>query len=164
MRRSARHPPRGLSIRCGCGWKAEHHSLHLDRVLLQRFTSYELNSKLDARIKSGCTFNALRHPLGRRPRLRRRSVLAARLELKRPWLHAIVELTFDQPVKLMNASHSALRLPDDLKRALELLAVQVGGGEWCSPTVSKGFVHLRYAILLRHREISCADLQPLLEA
>jgi 23S rRNA pseudouridine1911/1915/1917 synthase len=89
---------------------------------------YSSASLLRVELETGRThqirvhFNALRHPLvgdlvyGGDP------VLAARLEIKRPWLHAI-ELTFNQPTSDERITLSA-PLPDDLKRALELLAVK----------------------------------------
>jgi 23S rRNA pseudouridine1911/1915/1917 synthase len=49
-------------------------------------------------------------------------VLASRLELKRPWLHAI-ELSFNQPGSDERITLNA-PLADDLKRALELLEVK----------------------------------------
>lgn len=65
-------------------------------------------------------FNALRHPLVGDLAYGGDPVLAERLELRRPWLHAM-ELAFDQP-----SSHERITLaapyPDDLKRALELAA------------------------------------------
>ena len=67
-------------------------------------------------------FNALRHPLVGDLAYGGDPVLAARLEIKRPWLHAI-ELTFNQPTSDERITLSA-PLPDDLKRALELLAVK----------------------------------------
>jgi len=67
-------------------------------------------------------FNALRHPLVGDLAYGGDPVLAAKLELKRPWLHAI-ELTFNQPSTDELITLSA-PLPDDLKRALELLSVK----------------------------------------
>ena len=67
-------------------------------------------------------FSALRHPLVGDLAYGSDPVLAARLELKRPWLHAI-ELSFDQPStgeRITLNSH----YPDDLKRALEILGSQ----------------------------------------
>ncbi len=67
-------------------------------------------------------FSALRHPLVGDLAYGSDPVLAARLELKRPWLHAI-ELSFDQPStgeRITLKSH----YPDDLKRALQILGSQ----------------------------------------
>jgi 23S rRNA pseudouridine1911/1915/1917 synthase len=66
-------------------------------------------------------FNALRHPLVGDLAYGGDPVMAARLELKRPWLHAM-ELSFDQPTSLKRITLSA-PYPDDLKRALELAAI-----------------------------------------
>jgi len=67
-------------------------------------------------------FNALRHPLVGDLAYGADPVLAARLELERPWLHAI-ELSFNQPSSderiILNAP-----LPEDLTRALALLSVK----------------------------------------
>lgn len=67
-------------------------------------------------------FSALRHPLVGDLAYGSDPVLAERLELKRPWLHAI-ELSFDQP---SSGERVSLRVeyPSDLKRALELLGAQ----------------------------------------
>lgn len=67
-------------------------------------------------------FNALRHPLVGDLAYGADPVLAARLELKRPWLHAI-ELSFTQPTTDERITLHA-PLPADLQRALELLAVK----------------------------------------
>lgn len=89
---------------------------------------YSSASLLRVELETGRThqirvhFNALRHPLVGDLAYGGDPVLAARLELKRPWLHAI-ELTFDQPTSDERITLSA-PLPDDLKRALELLAVK----------------------------------------
>jgi 23S rRNA pseudouridine1911/1915/1917 synthase len=65
-------------------------------------------------------FSALRHPLVGDLAYGSDPVLAQRLELKRPWLHAL-ELSFDQP-----STGERIRLkceyPSDLKRALAILA------------------------------------------
>jgi 23S rRNA pseudouridine1911/1915/1917 synthase len=66
--------------------------------------------------------NALRHPLVGDLAYGGDPVLAARLELKRPWLHAM-ELSFDQPSSDERITLNA-PLPDDLTRALALLAVK----------------------------------------
>lgn len=65
-------------------------------------------------------FNALRHPLVGDLAYGADPVLADRLELKRPWLHAI-ELSFDQPSSGERITLTA-PYPEDLKRALERLA------------------------------------------
>jgi len=89
---------------------------------------YSSASLLRVELETGRThqirvhFNALRHPLVGDLAYGADPVLAARLELKRPWLHAI-ELTFNQPTSDERITLSA-PLPDDLKRALELLAVK----------------------------------------
>ncbi|KRO31020.1 MAG: pseudouridine synthase [Actinobacteria bacterium BACL2 MAG-120802-bin41] len=67
-------------------------------------------------------FNALRHPLVGDLAYGGDPVLAARLELKRPWLHAM-ELSFNQPSSDQRITLNA-PLPDDLTRALALLAVK----------------------------------------
>lgn len=67
-------------------------------------------------------FNALRHPLVGDLAYGGDPVLAARLELKRPWLHAM-ELSFYQPSSDQRITLNA-PLPDDLTRALALLAVK----------------------------------------
>jgi 23S rRNA pseudouridine1911/1915/1917 synthase len=67
-------------------------------------------------------FNALRHPLVGDLAYGGDPVLAARLELKRPWLHAL-ELSFNQPSSDKRITLNA-PLPDDLTRALALLAVK----------------------------------------
>jgi 23S rRNA pseudouridine1911/1915/1917 synthase len=67
-------------------------------------------------------FNALRHPLVGDLAYGGDPVLAARLELKRPWLHAM-ELSFNQPSGDQRITLNA-PLPDDLTRALALLAVK----------------------------------------
>lgn len=66
-------------------------------------------------------FSALRHPLVGDLAYGGDPVLADRLELRRPWLHAI-ELAFDQP---SSGERIALACPytEDLKRALERLAI-----------------------------------------
>ena len=89
---------------------------------------YSSASLLRVELETGRThqirvhFNALRHPLVGDLAYGGDPVLAARLEIKRPWLHAI-ELTFAQPSTDERITLSA-PLPDDLKRALELLAVK----------------------------------------
>lgn len=89
---------------------------------------YSSASLLRVELETGRThqirvhFNALRHPLVGDLAYGGDPVLAARLEIKRPWLHAI-ELTFNQPTSDERITLSA-PLPDDLKRALELLAVK----------------------------------------
>jgi len=89
---------------------------------------YSSASLLRVELETGRThqirvhFNALRHPLVGDLAYGADPVLAARLEIKRPWLHAI-ELTFNQPTTDERITLSA-PLPDDLKRALELLAVK----------------------------------------
>ena len=89
---------------------------------------YSSASLLRVELETGRThqirvhFNALRHPLVGDLAYGGDPVLAARLEIKRPWLHAI-ELTFNQPSTDERITLSA-PLPDDLKRALELLAVK----------------------------------------
>ena len=65
-------------------------------------------------------FSALRHPLVGDLAYGSDPVLAGKLELKRPWLHAI-ELAFDQPSTGERVMLKA-EYPGDLKRALELLA------------------------------------------
>lgn len=65
-------------------------------------------------------FSALRHPLVGDLAYGSDPVLAQRLELKRPWLHAI-ELSFDQPSTGERVTLRA-EYPEDLKRALALLA------------------------------------------
>jgi 23S rRNA pseudouridine1911/1915/1917 synthase len=67
-------------------------------------------------------FNALRHPLVGDLAYGGDPVLAARLELKRPWLHAM-ELSFNQPSSDQRITLNA-PLPDDLTRARALLAVK----------------------------------------
>ena len=67
-------------------------------------------------------FNSLRHPLVGDLAYGGDPVLAARLELKRPWLHAM-ELSFNQPSSDQRITLNA-PLPDDLTRALALLAVK----------------------------------------
>ena len=67
-------------------------------------------------------FNALRHPLVGDLAYGGDPVLAAKLELKRPWLHAI-ELSFTQPSTDERITLHA-PLPADLQRALELLTVK----------------------------------------
>ena len=94
-------------------------------TLLEYYSSASL---LRVELETGRThqirvhFNALRHPLVGDLAYGGDPVLAARLELKRPWLHAI-ELTFNQPSTDERITLSA-PLPDDLKRALELLEVK----------------------------------------
>ena len=89
---------------------------------------YSSASLLRVELETGRThqirvhFNALRHPLVGDLAYGGDPVLAARLEIKRPWLHAI-ELTFNQPTSDERITLSA-PLPDDLKLALELLAVK----------------------------------------
>jgi len=89
---------------------------------------YSSASLLRVELETGRThqirvhFNALRHPLVGDLAYGGDPVLAARIEIKRPWLHAI-ELTFNQPTTDERITLSA-PLPDDLKRALELLAVK----------------------------------------
>ena len=89
---------------------------------------YSSASLLRVELETGRThqirvhFNALRHPLVGDLAYGADPVLAARLEIKRPWLHAI-ELTFNQPATDERITLTA-SLPDDLKRALELLAVK----------------------------------------
>jgi len=89
---------------------------------------YSSASLLRVELETGRThqirvhFNALRHPLVGDLAYGADPVLAARLEIKRPWLHAI-ELTFNQPATDERITLTA-PLPDDLKRALELLAVK----------------------------------------
>lgn len=65
-------------------------------------------------------FNALRHPLVGDLAYGGDPVLADRLGLKRPWLHAI-ELTFTQPTSGARLTFTA-PYPEDLDRALESLA------------------------------------------
>jgi 23S rRNA pseudouridine1911/1915/1917 synthase len=67
-------------------------------------------------------FSALRHPLVGDLAYGSDPVLAERLELKRPWLHAI-ELSFDQPSTGERVTLKS-EYPSDLKRALELLGYQ----------------------------------------
>ena len=67
-------------------------------------------------------FNALRHPLVGDLAYGGDPVLAARLELKRPWLHAL-ELSFNQPSSDKRITLNA-PLTEDLTRALALLAVK----------------------------------------
>jgi 23S rRNA pseudouridine1911/1915/1917 synthase len=67
-------------------------------------------------------FNALRHPLVGDLAYGGDPVLAERLELKRPWLHAL-ELSFNQPSSDQRITLKA-PLPEDLTRALALLAVK----------------------------------------
>ena len=67
-------------------------------------------------------FNALRHPLVGDLAYGGDPVLVARLELKRPWLHAL-ELSFNQPSSDKRITLNA-PLPEDLTRALALLAVK----------------------------------------
>ena len=67
-------------------------------------------------------FSALRHPLVGDLAYGSDPVLAARLELKRPWLHAI-ELSFDQPSTGERITLNC-EYPNDLKRALEILGSQ----------------------------------------
>ena len=67
-------------------------------------------------------FNALRHPLVGDLAYGGDPVLASRLELKRPWLHAL-ELSFNQPSSDKRITLNA-PLPEDLTRALALLAVK----------------------------------------
>jgi 23S rRNA pseudouridine1911/1915/1917 synthase len=64
-------------------------------------------------------FNALRHPLVGDLAYGADPVLAHKLELKRPWLHAM-ELTFHQP-HTGDEIHLTTPYPADLDRALELL-------------------------------------------
>ena len=99
-----------------------------------RITHYELieyyqgASLLKVVLETGRThqirvhFNALRHPLVGDLAYGGDPVLAARLELKRPWLHAM-ELSFNQPSSDQRITLNA-PLPDDLTRALALLAVK----------------------------------------
>ena len=65
-------------------------------------------------------FNALRHPLVGDLAYGGDPVLADRLGLRRPWLHAI-ELTFTQPRNGARLTFTA-PYPDDLKLALELVS------------------------------------------
>lgn len=67
-------------------------------------------------------FSALRHPLVGDLAYGSDPVLAQRLELKRPWLHAI-ELSFDQPSTGERITLTS-EYPSDLKRALALLGSQ----------------------------------------
>ena len=67
-------------------------------------------------------FSALRHPLVGDLAYGSDPVLAERLELKRPWLHAI-QLSFDQPSTGERVTLKS-EYPSDLKRALELLGYQ----------------------------------------
>ena len=89
---------------------------------------YSSASLLRVELETGRThqirvhFNALRHPLVGDLAYGGDPVLAARLELKRPWLHAI-ELSFNQPRSDERITLNAPP-PDDLKRALELLEVK----------------------------------------
>ena len=64
-------------------------------------------------------FSALRHPLVGDLAYGADPVLAERLELKRPWLHAI-ELSFDQPSSGERITLTS-EYPSDLKHALTLL-------------------------------------------
>ena len=64
-------------------------------------------------------FSALRHPLVGDLAYGSDPVLASKLELKRPWLHAMA-LAFDQPSTGERVKLEA-PYPDDLKRALALL-------------------------------------------
>lgn len=66
-------------------------------------------------------FNALRHPLVGDLAYGGDPVLADRLELRRPWLHAL-ELSFTRPSDQERITLKA-PYPADLKRALELIAV-----------------------------------------
>jgi len=66
-------------------------------------------------------FNALRHPLVGDLAYGGDPVLADRLELRRPWLHAI-ELAFDQP-RTRERIFLTCPYTEDLKRALERLAI-----------------------------------------
>lgn len=66
-------------------------------------------------------FSALRHPLVGDLAYGGDPVLAERLELRRPWLHAI-ELAFDQPSTMERIS-LACPYTEDLKRALERLTI-----------------------------------------
>lgn len=85
-------------------------------------------SLVECRLETGRThqirvhFNALRHPLVGDLAYGGDPVLAARLELKRPWLHAL-ELSFNQPSSDKRITLNA-PLPEDLTRALALLAVK----------------------------------------
>lgn len=89
---------------------------------------YSSASLLRVELETGRThqirvhFNALRHPLVGDLAYGADPVLASRLELKRPWLHAI-ELSFNQPASDERITLNA-PLADDLKRALELLEVK----------------------------------------
>ena len=89
---------------------------------------YSSASLLRVELETGRThqirvhFNALRHPLVGDLAYGADPVLASRLELKRPWLHAI-ELSFNQPSSDERITLNA-PLPDDLERALELLEVK----------------------------------------
>lgn len=89
---------------------------------------YSSASLLRVELETGRThqirvhFNALRHPLVGDLAYGADPVLASRLELKRPWLHAI-ELSFNQPGSDERITLNA-PLADDLKRALELLEVK----------------------------------------
>lgn len=65
-------------------------------------------------------FTALRHPLVGDLAYGADPVLAERLEMRRPWLHAI-ELSFTQPSDERPLTFSS-EYPEDLKRCLELLA------------------------------------------
>jgi 23S rRNA pseudouridine1911/1915/1917 synthase len=65
-------------------------------------------------------FSALRHPLVGDLAYGSDPVLAERLELKRPWLHAM-ELSFDQPSTGERITLSS-EYPSDLKRALAILS------------------------------------------
>lgn len=67
-------------------------------------------------------FSALRHPLVGDLPYGGDPVLADRLELKRPWLHAL-ELSFDRPSDGQRTTLTCA-YPEDLKRALSLLAIQ----------------------------------------
>lgn len=89
---------------------------------------YSSASLLRVELETGRThqirvhFNALRHPLVGDLAYGGDPVLAAKLELKRPWLHAI-ELSFTQPSTDERITLHA-PLPADLQRALELLTVK----------------------------------------
>jgi 23S rRNA pseudouridine1911/1915/1917 synthase len=89
---------------------------------------YSSASLLRVELETGRThqirvhFNALRHPLVGDLAYGADPVLASRLELKRPWLHAI-ELSFNQPGSDERITLNA-PLADDLKRALALLEVK----------------------------------------
>ena len=93
--------------------------------LLELFPSATL---LKVELETGRThqirvhFSALRHPLVGDLAYGADPVLAERLELRRPWLHAI-ELEFSQPSS-GERIHLNSTYPKDLKRALSLLAVK----------------------------------------